>query len=112
MLSGCSGLTIAPELPATELAEYCYFSMLEGCTGLTSAPELPATVLVKDCYYAMFRNCTGLTSIEVSFGEWIEGTTDDWVLNVDSSGTFICPSGLEQIFDANHIPTGWTVLTK
>ena len=36
MFSGCTGLTQAPALPATTLAEYCYNSMFNGCTGITS----------------------------------------------------------------------------
>ena len=61
MFYGCTGLTSAPELPATSLANYCYQSMFSGCTGLTSAPELPATTLASNCYYQMFQGCTGLT---------------------------------------------------
>ena len=112
MFSDCTGLTAAPELPATALAEGCYNSMFYGCTGLTAAPELPATALADECYSSMFYGCTGLTSIEVSFDEWVEVATDYWVVDVDFSGTFTCPAGLEQIFDESHIPTGWTVVTK
>lgn len=36
MFSGCTGLTQAPALPATTLAEYCYNSMFYGCTNITS----------------------------------------------------------------------------
>ena len=61
MFKGCTGLTSAPELPATTLATSCYGRMFDGCTGLTSAPELPATTLMKFCYYSMFSGCTGLT---------------------------------------------------
>ena len=61
MFDGCTGLTSAPELPATTLENYCYQSMFEGCTGLTSAPELPATTLASNCYNTMFSDCTGLT---------------------------------------------------
>ena len=61
MFSGCTGLTKAPKLPATELAESCYESMFSGCTGLTKAPELPARTLAKRCYMNMFAGCTGLT---------------------------------------------------
>ena len=45
LFDGCSVLTSAPDLPATELAEYCYYKMFKGCTSLTSAPELKATKL-------------------------------------------------------------------
>ena len=62
MFSGCTGLTTAPELPATTLASYCYSNMFSGCTGLTTAPELPATTLTNSCYNNMFYGCTGLTN--------------------------------------------------
>ena len=59
---GCSVLTSAPELPATTLANDCYYAMFCGCTNLTSAPELKATTLANSCYYCMFMGCTSLTS--------------------------------------------------
>ena len=59
---GCTGLTNAPELPATTLADHCYQWMFQDCTSLTDAPELPATILAKYCYNEMFRNCTSLTN--------------------------------------------------
>ncbi|SFD32614.1 Leucine rich repeat-containing protein, partial [Ruminococcus albus] len=62
MFCGCTGLTTAPALPATTLAASCYDTMFLGCTGLTSAPELPATTLAANCYTFMFSHCTGLTS--------------------------------------------------
>ena len=62
LFSGCSVLTSAPELPATTLANDCYYAMFCGCTNLTSAPELKATTLANSCYYCMFMGCTSLTS--------------------------------------------------
>ena len=51
MFSDCSSLTQAPALPATTLADSCYYNMFSGCTALTQAPELPATTLASYCYY-------------------------------------------------------------
>ena len=62
MFYGCTSLTAAPELPATELEVRCYSTMFEKCTSLKSAPELPATKLASFCYYEMFYGCTSLTS--------------------------------------------------
>ena len=62
MFEGCTGLTTAPALPATTLTDNCYASMFQGCTSLTTAPALPATTLAWYCYYLMFANCTGLTT--------------------------------------------------
>ncbi len=47
LFDSCSVLTSAPELPATTLADYCYYSMFYGCTSLTAAPELTATTLAE-----------------------------------------------------------------
>ena len=59
---GCTQLTSAPKLPATNLAESCYYMMFRGCTQLATAPELPATALARNCYAMMFYGCTSLTS--------------------------------------------------
>ena len=63
MFSNCTGLTSAPELPETNLAESCYYNMFENCTNLTKAPELPATNLAESCYENMFNGCTSLTEL-------------------------------------------------
>jgi|GEM_PF-2545425 len=62
MFLGCSNLTTAPALPATTLADNCYGSMFSGCSELKTAPELPATTLTNSCYNSMFRGCTELTT--------------------------------------------------
>ena len=60
MFNGCTNLTQAPELSATQLNEYCYTSMFEDCASLNQAPELPATTLANSCYSGMFSGCTSL----------------------------------------------------
>ena len=60
LFNNCSVLTSAPELPATSLADNCYFCMFSGCTNLKSAPKLPATTLARSCYAYMFSGCTNL----------------------------------------------------
>ena len=58
---GATGLMTAPELPATDLAPYCYHRMFAG-TSIVSAPELPAMSLAKGCYLRMFAECPNLTT--------------------------------------------------
>lgn len=43
-------------LPASTAAN-CYMEMFLNCTSLTSAPALPATVLADKCYFRMFYGC-------------------------------------------------------
>ena len=63
MFYGCTSLTDAPALKATTLAYECYCGMFEGCTSLTDAPELKATTLADECYYSMFNGCTKLSTV-------------------------------------------------
>ena len=60
LFENCSVLTSAPELPATSLADNCYYCMFSGCTNLKSAPKLPAKALANQCYAYMFAGCKNL----------------------------------------------------
>ena len=63
MFRDCSSLTSAPELPATTLASSCYSNMFQGCSSLETAPSiLPAITLAENCYSMMFYGCSSLTS--------------------------------------------------
>jgi hypothetical protein len=115
MFQGCS-LTTAPELPATNLAAGCYDSMFYRCTNLTVAPTLPATTLATECYQFMFNGCTSLNYIKVGFTDWnsTDGSTNGWVNQVSTSGTFVCPEELDTTQrgpDMDYIPEGWDVVT-
>ena len=109
MFYDCTGLTSAPELPATTLAASCYNSMFHGCTGLTSAPELPATTLANYCYINMFYGCTQLSLIKAHFTAW-GAQANSWVSEVASTGTFYKPRALSEEYGTSRIPTGWTVV--
>ena len=66
LFNGCTGLTSAENLvlPATTLAEGCYYSMFTNCAKLTTAPkELPSDTLTTNCYAQMFWNCKSLTKV-------------------------------------------------
>ena len=97
------------DLIQTPLAGNCYDSMFSGCTGLTSAPELPATTLAPSCYRQMFSGCTKLSLIKVHFTAW-GSQTSKWVSNVASAGTFYKPHVLTEEYGNDKIPTGWTVV--
>ena len=139
MFEGCTSLTTAPELPATELAAYCYLSMFRdctslvnapvlpattlknrcygemfrGCTSLVNAPVLPATTLGAYCYVSMFRDCSNLSYIKAMFTTTPNDTyTGNWVSGVSSTGTFVKNSAATwDVTGVNGIPTGWTVET-
>ena len=88
MFYKCTNLTSAPVLPATTLAQECYSNMFTECTNLTSAPELPATKLAVHCYYAMFSNCPKLSSVTMLAPKSEIETKNNCVLNwLDNAGT-------------------------
>ena len=110
---GCTSLTTAPELPATNLAESCYSSMFNGCTSLTTAPELPATNLAIECYSSMFNGCKKLSYIKALFLTSPSNTyTGNWVSGVASAGTFVKNSEATwTVTGVNAVPNGWTIET-
>ena len=114
MFSGCTGLTTAPELPATTLAHCCYADMFSGCTGLTTSPELPATTLASYCYQYMFNGCSKLNYIKMLATNisTVNYALDNWVKGVSSTGTFVKNKDATwNVRGANGIPSGWTVET-
>ena len=61
MFEGCTSITEAPDLPATELSWHCYRFMFKNCSNLVNAPDLlPATTLADGCYSGMFSGCANL----------------------------------------------------
>ena len=70
MFDGCISLTTAPALPATTLANGCYYGMFGGCISLTTAPALPATTLVNYCYDSMFQGCSNIKLSTTKTGEY------------------------------------------
>jgi hypothetical protein len=103
----------APELPATALTNWCYFSMFYGCTSLTTAPELPATTLAQSCYSDMFYGCTSLNYIKAMFTTTPSSSyTNNWVSGVSTTGTFVKNSAATWTTTGNNgVPRGWTVQT-
>ena len=111
MFSGCTGLTTAPELPATKLASYCYSDMFYYCTGLTTAPEkLPATTLADACYYEMFIHCSSLTTApELPAKELKSGCYSD-MFHGCTSLTYLKCLATSIASGATHSPTSnWVI---
>ena len=138
MFSGCTSLEVAPELPATALGidcydgmfrnctslkvappklpadvkNACYYGMFNNCTSLEVAPELPATILDNNVYGTMFAGCTSLKYLKVGFADWGTNTCSNWLNGASTTGTFVCPAGLDTTTtqDASHVPSTWTVI--
>ena len=112
MFWGCTSLAVAPELPATTLANGCYANMFHGCTKLTEAPELKAAMLVEDCYNGMFTLCTNLNSVTMLATDIPENKDclTNWMLGVAATGTFTKAASMTSLpTGESGIPSGWIV---
>ena len=109
LFAECASLTKAPVLPATTLADSCYWCMFYACLSLTKAPVLPATTLAVDCYYDMFLNCYGLKEVRVSATTTAKDALKDWLSHVSATGDFYCdPNTTIFPTGTSGIPSGWT----
>ena len=114
MFMGCTALTAAPVLPATQLAEYCYYQMFSNCSNLAASPVLPATQLAEYCYCQMFTDCSKLATVTCLATSGINqnNSTSMWLIDagsdVQGTKTFNAVSTAEWPSGDNGIPTGWT----
>ena len=85
--------------------------MFQGCTKLTTAPVLPATNLKVNCYQNMFNGCTKLNYIKcLATDISAYNCTYNWVDGVAPTGTFVKAAGMSRwTTGIKGIPTGWTV---
>lgn len=110
MFSGCTSLTEAPALPATELVNSCYSLMFSGCTSLTSAPDLLASTPEIYCYWSMFNGCTNLSYVKcLATNISANNCLTYWLSGVSSTGTFVKAANTQWPSGASGIPEGWTV---
>lgn len=116
LFDGCSVLTSAPELPATTLADYCYYGMFNGCTSLTATPVLKATTLAKYCYSFMFYGCKKLSTVTMLVpSDLILGKTSccyNWLYNAGtnvSSRTLIVTdeTAYNALESKAYLPANW-----
>jgi hypothetical protein len=82
--------------------------MFRGCTGLFIAPKLPATTLTTYCYGQMFYECTKLSYIEAYFTNFQTSYTNNWVNGVALNGLFIkSPNATWTSTGISGVPSGW-----
>ena len=90
MFYGCTSLTTAPELTATNLGNECYKQMFQN-SGLTKAPNLPATTLKKQCYMQMFSGCKSLKgTVYLPAGTLKEDCYDNMFEGASQFNSIIC----------------------
>lgn len=112
LLANSPTLAVAPELPATVLAEGCYRYMLQD-SSITTAPDLLAQVLVYDCYEGMFDDCHNLNYIKCLAKDIsASASTLGWVQAVASSGTFVKDANTDWTRGTSGIPTRWVVVEE
>ena len=108
MFSGCTGLTTAPDLPATTLRGGCYKNMFYECTNLTIAPVLPAAYLPPNSYESMFVNCRSLNSVICLATDYEEYSAIGYMLTgAGTNGILKRAPGVS--WWTNYLPSTWTV---
>jgi hypothetical protein len=108
MFKGCASLTKAPNITGSTVPAYFFTNAFAYCTSLEEVPKLPAINLGTHCYDSMFSGCTALSKLEVSFTEWHDNATANWVLGVNTiCGEFIAPSSLALEYGTSRIPQSW-----
>lgn len=65
------------------MANSCYSYMFYGCTSLTTAPILPATTLAEYCYFGMFDSCSLIKLSTTKTGEY----TKEYRIPTSGTGT-------------------------
>ena len=113
MFNGCTGITQAPELPATTTDWNCYDCMFSGCTNLTRVPLIKASSLAEQSCRYMFHNCPRLNYVKclaTSVASGANGACYNWMWTYSSGGTFVKKRGTNVWSrDVHGIPADWTV---
>lgn len=65
MFAVCTSISEPTVLPALTMKNLCYYSMFDG-SGITRAPDLPATSLAQQCYCRMFQNAKKLVDANIT----------------------------------------------
>lgn len=79
------------------------------CKNLTIAPELPATVLAQGCYRSMFSDCDNLSTVTcLATNISAIDCTNRWLYGVAATGTFTAVAGVTWSTGTSGIPSGWT----
>ena len=122
LFKSCTLLALAPELPATTLADGCYSSMFEGCENLKNAPALPAETLADGCYSWMFTGCLRLSTVKMlapsdqitskldCFKYWLEraGTeAEPRTLIVNDAAAYNALSANNLANNYDYLPVNW-----
>ena len=111
MFANCLNLVAAPALPAKTLVGFCYQEMFNNCSSLVKAPELLADYVPSYAYYYMFAGCSKLDYVKcLATGFESFGSTNRWLRDVRSTGTFVKHPNATWTTGEDGIPAGWTII--
>jgi hypothetical protein len=112
MYAHCTALTSTfSSLPLKHIAgTYQCQYMFSGCTSLTVAPDLPLETINNGSYAYMFQGCSNLNSVKCLAVNVGAQSTYFWLSGVASSGTFTKSPNKTWERSVHGIPTGWTVV--
>ena len=109
LFSFATSLTVAPALPATTLAQGCYWYMFEQ-TAITTAPDLLAKTIAAEAYGHMFEGCSSLNYIKcLATTKNANKCLESWVSGVSATGIFVKEANVSWNTNVSGIPPGWAV---
>lgn len=111
LFATATGITTAPELPATNLKNDCYRAMFRNCKNLVSSPDLPAETLPAGSYAQMFETCTNIQKIKTFCKSIGTDALLKWLpTGISSTGVFYKNSQWnDYTLGESGIPSGWTI---
>ncbi len=93
-----------PSCQSLTVGDLGFFKLFSGCSVMSSAPYLPATELGNRCYERMFEGCAKLCALEVgahsmpSYSYWLNGTA------VGTYGVLTTPADFQL---QSRLPLNW-----
>ena len=114
MFSGCTSLkTIIPmNSSGGTVGTYACVYMYSDCTSLTEG-AIPGSTPSTMSYAYMYQGCSNLRRVHANWRYKPSTGTDDWSLNVASSGIMVLPVGTNWYeMDEDYIPMGWAVIDE
>lgn len=116
MFIDCVSLVKTPQLPATTLANNCYYFMFLNCSSLTSFNFGDQSIFADSSnnFASMFKGCSKLSYIRCLYddrdGAGPRGY-EMWTSGVATQGTFVTNTDKWKRGD-NGIPEGWDVVIE
>ena len=117
MFGYCENLETAPDLPAKDLPQSCYYDMFNECKNLVTGPKISATKMSKFSCQWMLVNCPKLSSVTLltpSDQMNAESALMRWLENSGTSATTRTlvvkdKAAYDELNSKSYLPSQWQI---